>query len=47
MTKKGVGEEEKANSEDPMIWKLTQEGGKDKEMLKRYAQVSCLQEKHS
>lgn len=34
MTKKGVGEEEKANSEYPMIWKLTQECGKDKEMLK-------------
>lgn len=46
MTKKGVGEEEKANSEDP-IWKLTQGGGKDKEMLKKYTQVSFLQEKCS
>lgn len=26
-------------TDDPMIWKLTREGGKDKEMFKKYAQV--------
>lgn len=36
--KKGVGEEEKEKPEDQMIWKLTREGEKDKEMFKKYAQ---------
>lgn len=47
MAKKEVGEEEKAKSDGPMIWKLTREGGKDKEMFKKYSQVFFLKGKLS